>query len=71
MPEDSNQGAGQGTSSHMMKTTKRGRPFLKVGLPFRWQQRFSLSSDRRIILFFLGYARPLRHLNRFTRPHHA
>ncbi|KAL5487896.1 SST2 [Sanghuangporus weigelae] len=29
MPENNEQSAGQATSSHMMKTTKRGRPFLK------------------------------------------
>lgn len=36
MAEDSQHGSGQSTSSHMMKTTKRGRPFLKVYLPLQF-----------------------------------
>ena len=52
MPENNHQSTGQSTSSHMMKTTKRGRPFLKVRLcrfstsipgVDRWRRRHVLS----------------------------
>ena len=70
MPENNHQSTGQSTSSHMMKTTKRGRPFLKVRLC-----RFSTSIPgvdrwcRRHVLSLLGHARSVRYIDRIFGAH--
>lgn len=59
----------QATSSHMMKTTKRGRPFLKVRYSAVIYDVWRASND--VMYDFSGYTRPFRDTGCFSRPHNT
>lgn len=52
------------SSSHMMKTTKRGRPYLKVHPPISLSFYAFLDHNT-----FIGHTRPLRYPSRLPRAH--